>query len=131
MLAENKVRLVYGGGGIGLMGVLADAVLEAGGKVTGVIPHFLAKKELGHQNLDELILTDTMHQRKQKMAELADGFVAMPGGFGTMEELFEIITWVQLEIISKPVGLLNSKGYFDGKVYPKDISMICFIFWII
>lgn len=113
LMAENNIDLVYGGGGIGLMGAIADAVMSNKGRVIGVIPRFLAEKELGHQEISELILTDSMHQRKQKMAELADGFIAMPGGFGTLEELCEILTWVQLSIIEKPVALLNVKGFYD------------------
>ncbi|MFW5700222.1 MAG: TIGR00730 family Rossman fold protein [Cyclobacteriaceae bacterium] len=113
LMAENNIGLVYGGGGIGLMGEIANAVMSNNGQVIGVIPRFLAEKELGHQQISELILTDSMHQRKQKMAELADGFIALPGGFGTLEELCEILTWVQLSIIEKPVAILNTNGFFD------------------
>jgi len=116
LMAQNKIELVYGGGGIGLMGVIANAVMTNGGTVIGVIPRFLADRELGHQEISELILTDSMHQRKQKMAELADGFIALPGGFGTLEELCEILTWVQLSIIEKPVAILNTNGYFDNLI---------------
>ncbi len=112
-LAEEKVRLIYGGGSIGLMGVVADAVLAHGGEAIGVIPRFLYEKEVGHGALSNLIIVNTMHERKQKMAELADGFIALPGGIGTLEELFEIFTWVQLQIIQKPLGLLNINGYFS------------------
>lgn len=114
LMAENDITLVYGGGGIGLMGEIANAVMNNNGRVIGVIPRFLAEKELGHQQISELILTDSMHQRKQKMAELADGFIALPGGFGTLEELCEILTWVQLSIIEKPIAVLNTDGFFDS-----------------
>jgi hypothetical protein len=112
-LAERGMRLIYGGGNVGLMGVVADAALEAGGWVTGVIPHFLAQWEVAHRNLSELIFTETMHERKAIMAELAGGFVALPGGFGTLDELFEILTWAQLRLHQKPIELLNVAGYFD------------------
>jgi uncharacterized protein (TIGR00730 family) len=112
-LAQRGIRLVYGGGNVGLMGVLADAALAHGGWVTGVIPHFLAQWEVAHRNLSELIFTETMHERKARMAELSEGFVALPGGFGTLDELFEILTWAQLGIHQKPIGLLNVGGYFD------------------
>jgi uncharacterized protein (TIGR00730 family) len=113
LLASKGIRQIYGGGHVGLMGVIADAVLEAGGAVTGVIPHFLNQKEVGHKSLTELILVETMHERKQKMAELSDGFIAMPGGMGTMEEMCEILTWGQLGLHRKPFGLLNVEGYYD------------------
>ncbi len=112
-LARRGLTLVYGGGCVGLMGTIADAVLAAGGKVIGVIPGFLADKELAHQGCTELHIVDTMHQRKLLMADLADGFVAMPGGFGTLEELFEVLTWGQLGLHDKPVGLLNTQGFYD------------------
>jgi len=115
-IAENNWQLIYGGGNIGLMGAVADAVLESGGKVTGVIPDFLMKKEVGHENLTSLEVVDSMHTRKNRMAELADAFVAMPGGFGTLEELAEIITWVQLDLVNKPVILLNLNGYYDNLI---------------
>ncbi len=112
-IAERGDHLVYGGGGIGLMGVVADAVLEAGGVVVGVIPAPLATREVAHSSLTELVVVETMHERKAKMAELADAFLALPGGFGTFDELFEILTWAQLGIHRKPIGLLNISGYFD------------------
>ncbi|MEO8150111.1 MAG: TIGR00730 family Rossman fold protein [Bacteroidia bacterium] len=115
-LAQQKIGLVYGGGNIGLMGIIADAVLQSGGKVTGVIPHFLMKKEVGHTGLTELILVDTMHQRKQIMCDRADAFITMPGGFGSMDELFEILTWKQLGLHNKPIGVLNVNGYYDHLV---------------
>ena len=113
-LARRGLTLVYGGGCVGLMGVIADAVLAEGGKVIGVIPSFLADKELAHQGCTELHVVETMHQRKLLMADLAEGFVAMPGGFGTLEELFEVLTWGQLGLHGKPVGLLNTLGFYDA-----------------
>ncbi len=113
LLAAENLRLVYGGGNIGLMREVADAVLEAGGEVTGVIPRLIVNKEIAHMGVTELIVVDSMHARKAKMAELSDAFVALPGGFGTIDELFEIMTWNQLEIINKPAGLLNIGGFFD------------------
>jgi uncharacterized protein (TIGR00730 family) len=113
LFANNRMRLIFGGGSVGLMGVLADAVLDAGGKVTGVIPRGLRTAELAHEGLSEMIVVETMHARKQRMVELADAFIALPGGIGTMDELFETWTWLQLGIHAKPVGLLNVFGYFD------------------
>ena len=112
-LARRGQTLVYGGGCVGLMGTIADAVLAEGGKVIGVIPGFLADKELAHQGCTELHVVETMHQRKLLMADLAEGFVAMPGGFGTLEELFEVLTWGQLGLHDKPIGLLNVEGFYD------------------
>lgn len=113
LLAEQGIELVYGGGSIGMMGVIADAVLAAGGHVIGVIPELLAVQELLHPGVQDMRLVPDMHARKALMAELADAFIALPGGFGTFEELFETITWAQLGIHIKPIGLLNSGGYFD------------------
>jgi len=115
-LAARKIELVFGGSHIGLMGVVADAVLANGGQVIGVLPRFMADKELAHTRLTKLHLVDTMHARKQLMAELADGFIALPGGFGTLEEIFEAITWQQLHLHANPCGLLNVDGYFDALV---------------
>jgi uncharacterized protein (TIGR00730 family) len=112
-LARRGLTLVYGGGCVGLMGTIADAVLAEGGKVIGVIPGFLADKELAHKGCTELHVVETMHQRKLLMADLAEGFVAMPGGFGTLEELFEVLTWGQLGLHGKPIGLLNVEGFYD------------------
>ncbi|GAB3251093.1 LOG family protein [Chitinimonas naiadis] len=112
-LAEQGLGLVWGGGKVGLMGVVADAVLAKGGETLGVIPGFMVEKELAHPDSTEMIEVDSMHTRKALMAERADGFIALPGGFGTLDELFEILTWAQLHIHSKPVGLLNVAGYFD------------------
>lgn len=111
-LAARDITVVYGGGNIGLMGVLADAAMAAGGRVIGVIPHALVERELAHQGLTQLIAVHSMHERKQKMADLSDAFLALPGGLGTMDELFEILTWLQLGIHTKPVGLLNTSGFY-------------------
>ena len=113
LLATNGVRLVYGGGAVGLMGVVADAVMEAGGEVFGVIPRGLFANEVGHQGITELVEVESMHQRKQLMAEEADAFLALPGGLGTLEELAEITTWAQLGIHSKPVGVLDLDGFWQ------------------
>ena len=112
-LAHHHIALVYGGGSVGLMGLMADSVLKHGGKVTGIIPQTLVQREVEHSHLSELHVVETMHQRKAMMAELSDAFVTMPGGFGTYEELFEVISWAQLGIHSKPILLLNIDGYFD------------------
>ncbi|HVN85798.1 MAG TPA: TIGR00730 family Rossman fold protein [Candidatus Binatia bacterium] len=115
-LARRSIELVYGGGNIGLMGVLADATLAAGGKVIGVIPESLRRLEVAHEGLSDLRVVHSMHERKAVMADLSDGFVALPGGLGTFEELLEIMTWSQLGIHNKPVGLLDVAGYFDALV---------------
>jgi len=115
-MAERHVRLVYGGGRIGLMGVMADAVLDAHGDVTGVIPDFLASREIAHAGLTELLVVETMHARKALMAARSDAFIAIPGGLGTLDELFEMLTWSQLGLHDKPCGLLNVTGYFDDVV---------------
>jgi len=112
-LVSHGYGLVYGGGRVGLMGILADAVLELGGEVVGVIPQALALKEVAHQNLTRLEVVATMHERKALMAELSDGFIALPGGLGTFEELFEVFTWAQLGLHRKPLGILNIDGYYD------------------
>ncbi len=114
MLAERGLTLVYGGGNVGLMGILADAALVAGGEVIGVIPRQMIARKLGHKGVTSLLPVNTMHERKQKMAELSDAFIALPGGIGTMEELFEAYTWLQLGIHRKPVGLLNVLGFYDS-----------------
>jgi uncharacterized protein (TIGR00730 family) len=114
LLARQGLGLVYGGGHVGLMGVLADAVLGGGGEVIGVIPQALVERELAHPGLTELRVVGTMHQRKALMADLADGFAALPGGYGTGDELFEILTWAQLGLHTRPIGLLNTAGYFDA-----------------
>ncbi len=112
-LAKNGLSLVYGGAQSGLMGAVADGVLEGGQAVTGVLPHGLARAEFAHPRLTTLHLTESMHERKAKMESLSDAFVALPGGFGTLDELFEILTWAQVGLHSKPVGLLNVGGYWD------------------
>jgi len=116
LLAARKMGLVFGGGSVGLMGAIADAALEAGTEVIGVIPRPLATKELLHPRVPDMRCVDDMHQRKALMAELADAFVALPGGYGTFEELFEVITWAQLGFHRKNIGLLNVAGYFDPLV---------------
>jgi uncharacterized protein (TIGR00730 family) len=113
LLARRGIGLVYGGSHLGLMGVLADAVLAAGGRVTGVIPQMLVDKEVAHRGLADLRIVRSMHERKALMAELAHGFIAMPGGYGTLEEFFEVLTWLQLGVHPKPCGLLNIEGYYD------------------
>ena len=113
-MASRSLSLVYGGGHVGLMGIIADAVLAAGGEVSGVIPTALMDAEVGHDRLTKLHVVKDMHERKAMMAELADGFIAMPGGIGTLEELFEVMTWLQLGYHAKPVGVLNVNGFYDG-----------------
>ena len=113
-LAERDITLVYGGGCVGLMGALADAAIEKGGRVIGVIPQFLMDLEVGHRGLTELIIVDSMHERKLKMGELCDGVMALPGGFGTLEELVEMLTWSQLALHQKPIGILNTAGYYNS-----------------
>ena len=114
VLAQRGLTLVYGGGNVGLMGIVADAALAAGGEVIGVIPRRMAAREVAHGGVTSLIAVGSMHERKQKMADLSDAFVALPGGIGTMEELFEAFTWLQLGLHHKPVGLLNVAGYYDA-----------------
>ena len=112
-LVERGLGLVYGGGNVGLMNVIADAALELGGRVTGVIPDSLVSKEVAHRGLSDLRVVQSMHERKALMAELSDGFIALPGGIGTLEELFEVLSWAQLGLHEKPCGLLNVEGYYD------------------
>ncbi|MBW1654220.1 LOG family protein [Flavobacterium quisquiliarum] len=115
-LAEQNIELVYGGANVGLMGAVADGALNAGGKVIGVLPNFLRSKEIAHQGLTELILVESMHERKTKMNDLCDGVIALPGGFGTLEELFEMLTWAQLGLHKKPIAILNVDGYYDSLI---------------
>lgn len=122
-LAQENIELVYGGANIGLMGAMANGALEAGGKVIGVLPTFLKTKEIAHEGLTELILVETMHQRKTKMNELCDGVIALPGGFGTLEEFFEMLTWGQLGLHQKPMGILNIQGFYDELISLLD-SMV-------
>ena len=114
LLAQSGIELVYGGGHVGLMGALADEALAHGGRVVGVIPGHLMRPEVAHQGLTELTIVDSMHTRKQTMALRSDAFIVLPGGFGTLEEMFEMLTWLQLRLQAKPVGLLNVEGYFDS-----------------
>jgi uncharacterized protein (TIGR00730 family) len=116
LLVENGITLVFGGATVGLMGRLADTVVSEGGEAIGVIPQALVDREIAHVGLTDLHVVDTMHERKQRMADLADAFVALPGGLGTLDELFEIYTWAQLGLHRKPIGLMNVEGYFDGLV---------------
>lgn len=115
-LVERGLDLVYGGASVGIMGVIADTVLGLGGRVTGVMPESIVRKEIAHRGLTELHVTSSMHERKMKMAELSDAFVALPGGIGTLEEIFEVWTWAQLGLHAKPCGFLNVAGYYDGLV---------------
>jgi uncharacterized protein (TIGR00730 family) len=116
LLADRDLGLVYGGGDVGLMGAVADSALAAGGEVIGVIPEALFEREVAHEGVTDLHVVDSMHTRKRRMADLADGFVALPGGFGTLEELVEMLTWAQLGFHTDPCGLLNVSGYYDGLV---------------
>ncbi len=115
-LAEQNIELVYGGANVGLMGAVADGALNAGGKVIGVLPNFLRSKEIAHLGLTELILVESMHERKTKMNDLCDGVIALPGGFGTLEELFEMLTWAQLGLHKKPIAILNVDSYYDSLI---------------
>jgi uncharacterized protein (TIGR00730 family) len=120
LLAVNDCRLVYGGGKVGLMGVIADAVLANGGNVVGVIPHFLYQREVGHDGLTELEVVQSMHERKKRMADITDVFIAMPGGWGTLDELAEILTWHQLGLVTAPIGLLNTRSFFSPLINQLD-----------
>lgn len=115
-LAKQNITLVYGGAKVGLMGAVADGVLEEGGEVIGVLPVFLQSKEIAHLGLTELIVVESMHERKTKMNDLCDGVIALPGGFGTIEELFEMLTWAQLGLHKKPIAILNINGYYDSLI---------------
>jgi len=115
-LAEQNIEVVYGGANVGLMGAVADGALNAGGKVIGVLPNFLRSKEIAHLGLTELILVESMHERKTKMNDLCDGVIALPGGFGTLEELFEMLTWAQLGLHKKPIAILNVNGFYDSLI---------------
>lgn len=113
-MVKDNIALVYGGGNVGLMGIIADEVIRLGGRATGVIPEALLQKELGHKGLTQLHIVKDMHERKAMMADLADGFIAMPGGVGTLEELFEVFTWAKLGFHQKPIGLMNVDGFYDS-----------------
>lgn len=115
-LAKHNIQLIYGGADVGLMGAVADGALNAGGKVIGVLPHFLQSKEIAHKQLTELILVETMHERKTKMNDLCDGVIVLPGGYGTLEEFFEMITWAQLGLHKKPIAILNIDGFYDDLI---------------
>lgn len=117
---KRDITLVFGGGRVGVMGLIADAVLTRGGKAIGVIPQFLMDKEVGHTGLTEMIITENMHQRKQKMADISDGVITLPGGFGTMEEFFEVLTWLQLGLHNNPIGILNVNGFYDPLLLQMD-----------
>jgi len=123
LLAQQGIRLVYGGGGVGMMGAVADGVLAAGGQVTGVIPTFLNTRELKHPGVADMRVVETMHERKQIMVTESGGFIALPGGFGTLDELFEVLTWSQLAIHELPVGVLNVDGFFDGVLSTLDVMV--------
>ncbi len=122
LLVENGIGLVYGGGSVGLMGQLADTMMSLGGKVIGVIPRFMCEVEWHHKGISKLIITETMHERKAKMAELGDATIALPGGVGTMEELFEIVTWKQLGIYEKPIVILNTNNYYQYLIKQLKVS---------
>lgn len=115
-LAKNQIEVVYGGAKVGLMGALADGALSEGGRVIGILPKFLSLKEIVHDGLTELIMVETMHKRKTMMNELCDGVIALPGGFGTLEELFEMTTWAQLGLHKKPIAILNTNGFYDALI---------------
>ena len=122
-MASQNITLVFGGGSVGVMGVIADELLKRNGKAIGVIPQFLMDKEVGHTGLTEMIVTENMHQRKQKMADLSDGFIILPGGFGTLEEFFEVLTWLQLGLHAKPIGVLNVNGFYDPLFMQLDVMV--------
>jgi uncharacterized protein (TIGR00730 family) len=122
-LTKKNIILIYGGGSVGVMGILADAVLANNGEVIGVIPQFLMDKEVGHLGVTEMFITQNMHERKQKMADLAEGFMILPGGFGTLEEFFEVLTWLQLGLHQKPIGILNVNGYYNHLLLQIDVMV--------
>lgn len=123
VMVSRKIDLVYGGGKVGVMGLIADAVLKRGGKAIGVIPQFLMDKEVGHPGLTELRIVESMHQRKQLMNDLCDGIIMLPGGFGTLEEFFEVLTWLQLGLHNKPIGILNINGFYDHLLKQMDVMV--------
>lgn len=122
-LAKQDIELVYGGANVGLMGAVADGVLNNGGKVIGVLPNFLRSKEIAHLGLTELILVESMHERKTKMNDLCDGVIALPGGFGTLEELFEMVTWAQLGLHKKPIAILNINSFYDSLIQLTEVMV--------
>jgi uncharacterized protein (TIGR00730 family) len=123
VMASRDITLVYGGGKVGVMGILADAVLKEGGKAIGIIPQFLMDKEVGHTGLTELHIVENMHQRKQMMNDLSDGIITLPGGLGTLEEFFEVLTWLQLGLHNHPIGLLNVNGFYDFLLKQLDVMV--------
>ncbi|WP_183573211.1 TIGR00730 family Rossman fold protein [Mucilaginibacter sp. X5P1] len=123
IMISRDISLIFGGGKVGVMGMVADAVLNKGGRAIGVIPQFLMAKEIAHPGLTELHIVETMHQRKQLMSDLCDGFITMPGGLGTMEEFFEVLTWLQLGLHSRPVGILNVNGFYDLLLKQLDVMV--------
>lgn len=122
-LTAKDIDLVYGGGSVGVMGLIADAVMNRGGRVTGVIPQFLLDLEVAHREVTQLIVTENMHQRKKNMADISEGFIILPGGFGTLEEFFEVLTWLQLGLHNKPIGVLNVGGYYDSLFTQLDVMV--------
>ncbi|GAA3958373.1 TIGR00730 family Rossman fold protein [Mucilaginibacter dorajii] len=123
VMVSREITLVYGGGKVGVMGLIADAVLSRGGKAIGVIPQFLLDKEVGHTGLTELHIVDNMHQRKQMMNDLCDAIITLPGGLGTLEEFFEVLTWLQLGLHNHPIGLLNVGGFYDSLLTQMDVMV--------
>ncbi|QXV63928.1 TIGR00730 family Rossman fold protein [Mucilaginibacter achroorhodeus] len=123
VFVAKNIKLVYGGGKVGVMGLIADAMLSRGGEVIGVIPQFLMDKEVGHMGITELHVVDNMHQRKQMMNDLCDGIIMLPGGFGTLEEFFEVLTWLQLGLHNNPVGVLNISGFYDNLLKQMDVMV--------
>jgi uncharacterized protein (TIGR00730 family) len=123
VMVSKDITLIYGGGNVGVMGLLADAVMDRGGKVIGIIPQFLMDKEVGHKGITELRIVENMHQRKQLMNDLCDGIIMLPGGFGTLEEFFEVLTWLQLGLHNHPVGILNINGFYDMLLKQMDVMV--------
>jgi len=123
VMVNRNIALVFGGGKVGVMGLMADAILQRGGQAIGVIPGFLMDKEVGHTGLTEMHIVENMHQRKQMMNDLSDGILTLPGGFGTLEEFFEVLTWLQLGLHNKPIGLLNIGGFYDHLLKQMDVMV--------
>ncbi|MGZ3751209.1 MAG: LOG family protein [Mucilaginibacter sp.] len=123
IMVKQNITLVFGGGKVGVMGLLAEAMIQRDGKTVGVIPKFLMDKEVGHTGLTELHIVDNMHQRKQLMSDLSDGIIMLPGGFGTLEEFFEVLTWLQLGLHNKPIGVLNINGFYDFLLKQMDVMV--------
>jgi len=123
IMVNQNITLIYGGGKVGVMGMMAEAILSKGGKAEGVIPHFLMTEEIAHSSLTKLHVVETMHARKQLMSDLSDGFITLPGGLGTMEEFFEVLTWLQLGLHNKPVAILNVNGYYDLLLQQLDVMV--------